>query len=56
MGAEESARLTLNALMADGVHVPGMEQLQPFMKDGQLLALHDVDRNSYLLTPAIRTC
>jgi hypothetical protein len=45
MGAEESARLTLNALLADSVHVPGMEQLQPFMKDGQLLALHDVDRN-----------
>jgi hypothetical protein len=37
MGADESARLTVNALIADGVQVPGLEQLQPFMKDGQLL-------------------
>ncbi|MDT5112087.1 MAG: hypothetical protein QOE20_3977 [Mycobacterium sp.] len=43
MGADESARLTLNALIADGVHVPGMEQLQPFMKDGQLLPLGQID-------------
>lgn len=43
MGADESARLTLNALIAEGVHVPGMEDLKIYMDNGELLPLHELD-------------
>jgi hypothetical protein len=43
MGADESARLTLNALIAGGVPVPGMEELEPYMENGQLLPIGDID-------------
>lgn len=43
MGADESARLVLNAMIAQGVEIPGMDQLQPFMKNGEILALSQLD-------------
>jgi len=42
MGADESARFVVNALIADGVHVPGLDS---YVIDGRVASLEELKAN-----------